>query len=80
MVSNRAIVNCAKEFVGAFNDGHSSIGVYEMTSHEIDKIRKELNLDEIFNSALAVKNIRSYHQLQWINEKAVGFVISADSH
>lgn len=79
VASRRAIVTCAKEFVDAFNDGQSAIEVYEMTSSDIENIRQKLKLDELFDTARTVKDIRSFHQLKSNNNKTVGFVTSGDS-
>lgn len=46
MISRKAIVNNAKDFVVAFNMEKSPIKVMEMTPESIDKINKKLNLEE----------------------------------
>ncbi len=79
VLSRRNIVTCTKEFVAAFNDGQSSIELFEMTASDIEKVYKKLKLDELFNAAPTIKNIRSFHQLQYIKNKTVGFVASCDS-
>lgn len=80
VISRRAIVQRAKDFVNAINDGQSSIDVFEMTSSDIANARDKLKLDEVFESAATIKNIRSFHQLQFINNKIVGFVTSKDGY
>lgn len=80
MMSRKAIVNNAKDFVVAFNMEKSPIKVMEMTHESIDKINKKLSLEDEFDKAPSIAAITSCHQLQVIDNKIVAFVTSADGY
>lgn len=80
MNSRQKIVNGSSDFVDGFNSENSVIGVMNMTECEAEKIRSDLKLDDIFNSAKAVPKIFSYHQLQVINDKIVGNATSVEGY
>lgn len=78
--SRQAIVNCSSDFVDAFNSEDSVINVVHMSECEAKKICGELKLDDVFANAPAVPNIFSFHQLQVINGKVVGFRTSKEGY
>lgn len=47
-----------------------------MTSVDIHKINTELKVFNIFDNAKAINKISTFHQLQVINDKVVGFTTS----
>lgn len=80
ILSRNSIVNCATDFVAAFNEESSLIQVLEVTHSEITNINAELELDYVFDNAVNVPNITSYHQLQVRNGKVIGFVTSKEGY
>lgn len=78
--SRKAIVYNSHDFVKAFNAEESTIKVIDMPKIAADKIRSELKLNEIFDNAKDVKGIFSFHQLQVVNDKIVGFETSQDGY
>lgn len=61
ILSRKAVVNCAKDFICAFKDkeDNSSIKLIELTSSDITKINNTLKLTELFARAPTIKNISS---------------------
>lgn len=80
VLSRKVNVNCAKDFVDAFNMEESSVEVFEMTHSAIDKINKKLGLENVFDNAPSIRAIKSCHQLQVIDNKIVAFVTSSDGY
>lgn len=78
--SRQATVNCADDFVNAFNLEDSIINVIHLSDTEALKIRRQLKLDDIFDSAQSVPYIFGYHQLQVISTKVVGFCLSEEGY
>lgn len=76
VIARKAIVNCSKDFVFAFNMEESSVDVSELTDASIKNFNKRIGLDNLINNAPVVADISSYHQLQVINNKVCGFVTS----
>lgn len=76
ITSRKEIVNCTSDFVRSFNKEPSEIELIEVNDTEIDKINKKLKVLEIFENAPNVKKIKSFHQLQFEGNKAVGFSMS----
>lgn len=74
--SRKEIVNCTSDFVSSFKKEKSTIELIEVNDKEIDKINKKLNVAEIFEKAPAIKQIKSFHQLQFECNKVVGFSMS----
>lgn len=80
IIARRAVVNCAKDFVSAFNMEESQVEVSELTDATIKNFNKKIGLDKMINDAPAVADISSYHQLQVINNKICGFVTSFEGY
>ncbi len=78
--SRKAIVNCSKDFVDTFNLEDSVISVVDMSEEESTQIFKNLKLNLVFDSAPAIPNIFSFHQLQVVNGKIVGFSTSEEGY
>lgn len=78
--SRHAIVNCSKDFTAAFNTEESVIEVMSMDEKEMQKIRKNLQLDELFETAPNVHDISRYHQVQIINGNVIGFTTSQEGY
>lgn len=78
--SRHAIVNCSKDFTEAFNTEDSVIEVMDMNEKEMKKIRKDLQLDELFGSAPVVSDIFGFHQIQLINGNIIGFTTSQEGY
>lgn len=78
--SRVAIVNCAKDFVDAFNLESSVIDLIYMTEDEATKICDDIKLNNVFDSAPALHNIFSFHQLQVFNGKVIGFATSKEGY
>lgn len=74
--SRKEIVNCTSDFVRSFKKEKSAIELIEMNDEEIDKINKLLKVVGIFENAPAIKQIKSFHQLQFECNKVVGFSMS----
>lgn len=78
--SRKAIVNCAKSFVDAFNLESSVIDLIYMSENEAKQIHNDLKLSDIFNSAPPVTNVFSHHQLQVRDGKVIGFSTSKEGY
>lgn len=78
--SHRSIVNCSSDFCEAFNSENSVVEVIHMAESETEKIRKNLKLDKIFDTAPAVADVFSFHQMQIINGKVKGFTTSQEGY
>lgn len=78
--SRKSVVNCAKEFVDSFNEEPSNVELIEMSSADINKINKAMKLDTVTQTAPAIKDISKFHQLQCVNNKIKGFLLSKDGY
>ncbi len=78
--SRHSIVNCSKDFAECFNSEDSVIELMDMNEKEMKKIRKDLQLDEIFGSAPVVSDIFGFHQIQVINGNIIGFTTSQEGY
>lgn len=80
VLSRKAIVNSAKDFVTAFNMEESLVDVSELTDACIQKFNKKIGLDNLINDAAPICHILSYHQMQVINNKICGFETSFEGY
>lgn len=82
ILARKAVINCAKDFVTAFNakGENSKVKLLEMTGGDIVNINKTLKLTEVFDKAQTIKSIASYHQLQTINDCVSGFTTSNEGY
>lgn len=80
ILSKEKIVYRTSEFVDAFNSKSSKIDLFGMSDEEIDKINAELKLDGVFASAPNVRGISEFHQLQVVDNRTKGFVVSAEGY
>lgn len=78
--SRKAIVNCTKSFVDAFNSESSIMDLIFMSESEAKQIHNNLKLNDVFISAPPVPNVFSYHQLQTLNGKVIGFTTSKEGY
>lgn len=78
--SRHAIVHCSNDFAEAFNKEDSVIELMNMNEKEAFKIRQVLELDKLFGSAPAVADIFSFHQIQLIDGKIMGFPTSREGY
>lgn len=80
VITRKAIVNCASDFVAAFNMEKSLINVIELTPSEITEINQYLELDYVFSSAKTLNNISRVHQLQVFDDAVKGFRTSKEGN
>lgn len=80
VLTRKAIVNSASDFVAAFNLENSCIEVSEVSNFEIDQINADLEIECVFADADPVNKISSFHQLQVENDKIMGFSTSKDGY
>lgn len=73
VLSRKAVVNCATDFVEAFNSEFSSVKVEEVSESEIATINSDLESDFVFSNAKKVPKITSFHRLQVENGELLGF-------
>lgn len=80
VLRRESIVNSAADFVEAFNKNPSVVNLIEMTSDDIHEINIELKAFDIFDNAKAVTKISTFHQLQVVNGKVLGFPSSDEGY
>lgn len=80
ILSKKRIVYQTSDFVDAFKSKKSKVDLYGMSDEEINKINVELNLDKVFAETSAVRGISEYHQLQVIDNRIKGFVMSTEGY
>ncbi|KAJ6647661.1 hypothetical protein Bhyg_02884 [Pseudolycoriella hygida] len=78
--SRRAIVENSKDFAKAFNSETSLIDVTHMPAAQAAKIRKDLDLEEVFASAPPVPDVFFCHQMQCVNDKIIAFPTSREGY
>lgn len=80
VASRKSVIGSAKDFVGSFKSEPSTVEVVEMTPDAILKINTAMKLNDIINSAVNVKDISKFHQIQCINGDIKGFLFSKDGY
>lgn len=73
ILSRKSIVNCASDFVDAFNLTKSKITIEEVTESDFCDINFILDAPAMFNSAKSIRDIASAHQIQVIDGASVPF-------
>ncbi|XP_037052476.1 uncharacterized protein LOC119086005 [Bradysia coprophila] len=78
--SRKSVVNCSRDFIDSFNQEPSNIELIEMSFADINKINKTMKLDTVTETAKTIKDISKFHQLQCVDNKIKGFVLSKDGY
>lgn len=74
------LVNCAADFVNAFNRTESNIIVEEFTDSQFNEVNASLNATEIFLQAKNVRDIAAAHQIRFDDGKLATFTTSAQGY
>lgn len=80
ILSKEKIIYQTSDFVDAFKSKKSKVDLFGMSDEEIDKINVELNLDKVFAEAPTVRGISECHQLQVVDNRIKGFVMSTEGY
>ena len=77
--ARKHVVNNAPSFVEAAKD-MQDVTVTEMSTSDIESCNNGLNLEELFASAPAIKDIARFHHLSVKEDNLATFVLTNDAH
>lgn len=80
VLARDCLVSDATQFVQAFGLTKSNILVEEMTDEDLSRINEELGSNQIYLQARNVRNIKSAHQIQFVNGQLVSYETSKEGY